>query len=139
VSWPLGDPWSYEGPTLLTLFGLYKPDATAKEVVAAIEAEIAAIAGGKVGAAELERTKTMMVSELYEDLEMPLDRASALCAAQLFAGDAASVNDLPGKIAAVTTADLARVAATYLTRANRTVVDRRPAPQEPAAARAAGK
>jgi hypothetical protein len=32
----------------------------------------------------------------------------------------------------VTSADLARVASTYLTAANRTVVDRRPAPQKPA-------
>jgi predicted Zn-dependent peptidase len=73
-----------------------------------------------------------MVSDLYGQLELPLDRATALCLAQLFAGDPASVNDLPGRIAAVTSADLARVASTYLTAANRTVVDRRPAPQKPA-------
>jgi predicted Zn-dependent peptidase len=80
-----------------------------------------------------------MVSDLYGQLELPLDRATALCLAQLFAGDAASVNDLPGKIAAVTSSDLARVAATYLTQANRTVVDRRPAPQKPADPAATGK
>ena len=131
VGWPLGDPWSYEGPTLLSLFGLYKPDTTAKEVVAAIDAEIAAIAAGKVGAAELERTKTMMVSDIHGELELPLDRAVFLSLGQLFGGDAASVNDLPERIAAVTSADLARVASTYLTAANRTVVDRRPAPQKP--------
>ena len=139
LNWPLDDPFSYEGPTLLTLFGLYKPDTTAAAVVAAIDAEIAAVAKGKVGAAELERTKTMMVSDLYGQLEMPLDRATALCLAQLFTGDPSSVNDLPRKIAAVTSADLARVAGTYLTAANRTVVDRRPAPKEPAKGEAAGK
>ncbi|MBK8595996.1 MAG: insulinase family protein [Holophagales bacterium] len=133
LNWPLDDAYSYDGPTLLTLFGLYKPDTTAKEVVAAIDAEIAAVAKGKVGAAELERTKTKMVSDLYGQLEMPLDRATALCLAQLFTGDPSSVNDLPGRIAAVTSADLARVASTYLTAANRTVVDRRPAPRTPAA------
>ncbi len=143
-NWPLDDAFTYEGPTLLTLFGLYKPDTTAKAVVAAVEAEIAAVAKGGVSAAELERTKTKMVSDLYGQLELPLDRATALCLAQLFAGDPASVNDLPGKIAAVTSADLARVAGTYLTAANRTVVDRRPAPpkptvEEPAAPGAAGK
>jgi predicted Zn-dependent peptidase len=132
VNWPLDDAFSYEGPTLFTVFGLYKPDTTAKDVVAAIDAEIAAVAKGGVGAAELERTKTKMVSDLYGQLELPLDRATALCLAQLFAGDPASVNDLPGRIAAVTSADLARVASTYLTAANRTVVDRRPAPQKPA-------
>ena len=139
LNWPLDDPFSYEGPTLLTLFGLYKPETTAKAVVAAIDAEIAAIAKGNVGAAELERTKTKMVSDLYGQLEMPLSRATAICLAQLFTGNPAGVNDLPGKIAAVTSADLARVAGTYLTAANRTVVDRRPEAKKPAAPEAAGK
>ncbi len=138
-NWPLDDAFTYEGPTLLSLFGLYKPDTTAKEVVAAIDAEIAAIAKGAVSAAELERTKTKMVSDLYGQLELPLDRSVVLCLAQLFDGNAATVNDLPGRIAAVTSADLARVASTYLTAANRTVVDRRPAPAKPSDAAPAGK
>ena len=138
-NWPLDDAFTYEGPTLLSLFGLYKPDTTAKEVVAAIDAEIAAIAKGSVSAAELERTKTKMVSDLYGQLELPLDRSVVLCLAQLFDGNAATVNDLPGRIAAVTSADLARVASTYLTAANRTVVDRRPAPAKPSDAAPAGK
>ncbi len=132
VNWPLGDPWTYEGPTLLTLFGLYKPDTTAKAVVAAIDEEIAKVARGEVTAAELERTKTMMVSDLYAQLEMPMDRAVALSLTQLFTGDAASVNAIPGKLAAVTRADVARVASTWLTAPNRVVVDRRPAPPAPA-------
>jgi len=70
---------------------------------------------------------------------MPMERAVALSLAQLFTGDATSVNDVPRKLAAVTRADLARVAATYLTAPNRTVVDRRPAPQKPEAPAAAGK
>ena len=128
VNWPLGDAWTYEGPTLLSLFGLYKPDTTAKAVVAAIDEEIAKVAKGGVPAVELERTKTKMVSDLYSQLEMPLERAVALCLAQLFSGDAASVNDVPRKIAAVTSVDVARVASTWLVPANRTVVDRVPAP-----------
>ncbi len=138
LNWPLDDAWSYDGPTLLTLFALYKPTTDAKAVVAAVDAEIARIARDGVPAAELERTKTKMVSDLYSQLELPLNRSVALCLAQLFTGDAGSVNTLPAKIAAVTGKDLARVAATYLTAANRTVVDRKPAPPEKGAA-AAGK
>mgnify|MGYP001103956743 FL=1 len=139
VNWPLGDPWTYEGPTLLTFFGLYKPDTTAKDVVAAIDEEIAKIAKGGVPAAELARTKTKMVSDLYSQLEMPLDRSVFLSLAQLFTGDPASVNGIPARIEAVTSADLARVASTYLTVANRTVVDRRPAPAPSPDAAPAGK
>ena len=128
VDWPLGDPWSYEGPTLMTLFGLYKPDTTAKDVVAAIQAEVARIAKDGVPSAELERTKTRMVSRLYDGLEMPLGRAEALALAQVVTGDAASVNGIPARIAAVTSADVARAAAAWLTVPNRTVIDRRASP-----------
>mgnify|MGYP001198560213 CR=1 FL=1 len=128
VDWPLGDAWTYQGPTLLTVFGLYKPDATAKEVVAAIEAEVARVARDGVPSAELERTKTRIVSRLYDELEMPLDRAEALALTQIATGSAAFVNEIPAKVAAVTSADVARAAAAWLTAANRAVVDRRPAP-----------
>ena len=54
-NWPLDDAFTYEGPTLLSLFGLYKPDTTAKEVVAAIDAEIAA---DREGLGERRRART---------------------------------------------------------------------------------
>ncbi|MCB1567111.1 MAG: insulinase family protein, partial [Xanthomonadales bacterium] len=41
-------------------------------------------------------------------------------------GDANVVNQIPGKIEAVTSDDVKRAAATYLTKANRTVIDRQP-------------
>ncbi len=128
MNWPLGDPWSYNGPTLFTVFGLYKPTTDAKAVVAAMDAEIRKVAEQGVGAEELQRTKTKLASDLYSDLELPLNRATALCLAQLFTGNARSVNELPAAIGAVSAADLQRVAKAYLTAANRTVVDRKPAP-----------
>ncbi len=131
MSWPIDDPWSYNGPTLFTVFGLYKPNTDAKAVVAAMDGEIRRVAAEGVSEAELARTKTKMVSDLYANYELPLNRATALCLAQLFTGNAASVNALPAEIGAVTSADLKRVAATYLTADNRTVVDRKPAPPAP--------
>ena len=135
VDWPLGDAWTYEGPTLLTLFGLYKPDTTAKEVVAAIEKEVARVAKEGVPSAELERTKTRIASRLYDQLEMPLGRAETLAVTQIATGSASNVNEAPARVAAVTSADVARAAATWLTAANRTVVDRRPAPPAAPAAK----
>jgi predicted Zn-dependent peptidase len=128
MNWPLDDPWSYDGPTLLSLFALYKPTTDAKAVVSAIQEEVAKVARGGVPKEELARVKTKMVSDLYGQLEMPLSRSVALCLAQLFTGDAGSVNELPRRIEAVTSADLARVASRYLTVPNRTWVDRQPAP-----------
>ena len=51
-------------------------------------------------------------------------------------GDAKVANQVPGWIEGVTSEDLKRVAATYLTPANRTVIDRKPAAMiAPAAAK----
>ncbi len=125
VNWPLGSPWENNGPSLLTLFALYKPTANAKTVTAAIDAEIQKIATGGVSAAELARTKTKMIANHFAVLEMPIDRANLLAIAQRF-GNAETVNTLPDRIEAVTGADLARVAKTYLTPQNRVTIDRKP-------------
>ncbi|HEV8335766.1 MAG TPA: pitrilysin family protein [Candidatus Polarisedimenticolia bacterium] len=133
LNWPLGTPWDYNGPTLLDIFAIYKPTTDARTVVDAMNGEIEKVAREGVPAGELARTKTKMAADLYSTLELPLNRSTALCLAQLFTGNAASINELPGRIETVTSADLQRVAATYLTAANRTVVDRKPAPQTAAA------
>jgi predicted Zn-dependent peptidase len=133
LNWPLGTPWDYNGPTLLDIFAIYKPTTDARTVVGAMNGEIEKVAREGVPAGELARTKTKMAADLYSSLELPLNRSTALCLAQLFTGNAASINELPGRIETVTSADLQRVAATYLTAANRTVVDRKPAPQTAAA------
>lgn len=128
MNWPLGDPLTYNGPTLLVVFGLYKPNTDAKAVVGALNDEVEKIAKNGVPAEELSRIKLKMESDFYSDLELPLNRATKLSILQLFTGNAAQINDIPSQIAAVTSDDLRRVASTYLTAANRTVVDRKPAP-----------
>jgi predicted Zn-dependent peptidase len=135
VNFPFESPWRTSGPTLLGLFGLYKPTTDAAAVAAAIQAEIQRIATAGVPAADLARVKTKMRSDFYSDVELPIFRADVLAVAQLLTGSAASVNDIPGQIDAVTSADVQRVAATYLTVANRTVVDRKLAPAPAAAAK----
>jgi zinc protease len=96
-------------------------------VADAIQEEIAKIAKAGVPAPDLARVKAKMRSDFYSDIELPINRADVLAIAQLLTGSAASVNDIPGQIDAVTPADVQRVAATYLTVANRTVIDRKPA------------
>jgi zinc protease len=139
MNWPLGDPWTYNGPTLLVVFGLYKPTTDARTVVAALDEEVAKIARDGVPAEELQRIKTKMESDFYSDIELPLNRANKLGILQLFTGNAGSLNDIPAQLAAVTSADLQRVATTYLTTANRTVIDRQPAPRAAKQPGAAGK
>jgi predicted Zn-dependent peptidase len=127
MNWPLDDAWTFNGPTLMALFALYKPTTSAKAVADAIQEEIGTIARQGIPAADLARVKTKMRSDYYAGLELPIYRANSIALNQLLTGSAAFVNEVPEKIEAVTSADLQRVASTYLTVANRTVVDRKPA------------
>jgi predicted Zn-dependent peptidase len=135
LNFPFESPWRTKGPTLLGIFALYKPTTNAKAVADAIQEEVKKIATAGVPPADLARVKTKMRSDFYSDIELPINRADVLAVAQLLMGNAAAINDLPGQIDAVTSADLQRVATTYLTVPNRTVVDRKPAPAPAAAAK----
>ncbi len=133
MNWPLGDAWDYDGPTLFTLFGLYKPDSSIDSVLAAIDEEIARIVKDGVDDATLKRVKTKMLADYYNGLDAFISRADALAKAQVLWGDANALNRVPGWIDAVKPADLQRVAAKYLVRKNRVAIDRVPAPAASAA------
>lgn len=133
--------WEYDGPTLFTVYAMYKPDTDADTVLKAIDEEVATVAGQGVDPATLARVKAQLLAEWYDGLEMFMDRADMLAKLQALWGDATVANRIPGWLEAVTAEDLQRVARTYLTRANRTVIDRKPAAMlaVPAAAPAAGQ
>ncbi len=133
----LTDPWTYDGPTRFTVFALYKPNSSADAMLTAMDEEIAKVAKDGVDAATLQRTKTRMLANWYNDLESILGRADTLAKLQTLWGDANVVNKIPGWIEGVTSADVQRVAKTYLTQANRTVIDRKPAAMMAPAAPAA--
>ncbi len=119
-------PWEYDGPTLFTVFAMYKPTTNADAVLSALDAEIAKVATAGVSEEELARVKTRMLADWYNHLEPFIGRADMLATLQTLWGDANVANKIPSWIEGVTSADLQRVAKTYLTRANRTVIDRVP-------------
>lgn len=123
----LTDAWTYDGPTLFTVFALYKPTSTADELLAAIDEQIATVVRDGVDDATLERVKTRMLANWYNDNESFIDRADTLAKLQTLWGDANVVNKVPGWINAVTSSDIQHAARTYLTVPNRTVIDRKPA------------
>jgi predicted Zn-dependent peptidase len=127
LNWPLGNAWDYSGPALLTVLAIYRPDASADAVVAAIEDEVQQILKDGVDAGTLERVKTRLRANYIVGMEPFLSRADALAKAHALWGDAETLNRIPGWIDAVTPADLQRVARTYLTTPNRVVIDRVPA------------
>ena len=136
----LTSPWEYDGPTLFTVFSVYKPSSSANALLAAMDEEIAKVAQDGVDAATLKRVKTRMLADWNNKMESFVNRADVLARLQTLWGDARVANRIPGWIDGVSSADVQRVAKTYLVAANRTVIDRKPAaPKTAAATPAAGE
>ena len=123
----LTSPWEYNGPTLMTVFALYKPDSSADAMLKAMDEEIAKIAKDGVDDATLTRVKTRMLADWNNKLESFVNRADTMARMQTLWGDANVVNKIPGWIEGVTSADIQRVVKTYIVPTNRTVIDRKPA------------
>lgn len=122
----LTGPWEYDGPTLFTVFAVYKPTSNANALLAAMDADIAKVVKNGVDDATLKRVKTRLLANWNNKLESYINRADTLAKLQTMWGDANVVNKIPGWIEGVTSDDVKRTAATYLTAANRTVIDRKP-------------
>jgi predicted Zn-dependent peptidase len=134
----LTGPWEYDGPTVLTVFALYKPNSSANAMLSAMDEEIAKVTKDGVDAATLKRVKTRMLADWNNKLESFINRADTMAKMQTLWGDANVVNKIPGWIEGVTSDDIKRAAATYLVAANRTVIDRKPAAKVAAATPPAG-
>jgi zinc protease len=92
------------------------------DLQSALEQQIARLRDEPVPPDELEKAKTQTVAALVRQLQTHDNVAQALVRAAVVDGDPGAVNRLPGEYAAVTAADVQRVARAYLTPANSTVV-----------------
>lgn len=127
VNWPLGSPFEYNGPALMTSFVVYPPNISEAQVLAAYDAAIKELAEKGPSPQDLERVVTKMRSDWYGQLEVPIDRASALSHAVLFDGKFDRVYEIPEELAKVTPAQVKTFAAKYLVSTNRTIINRVPA------------
>ncbi|MGZ4790070.1 MAG: M16 family metallopeptidase [Terriglobales bacterium] len=128
VNWPLGTPFEYNGPTLLTIFAVSPVGTKQETVLRSIDEVIERLATNGPSAAELSRVVTKMRSDMIDNLEAPIDRASVLAHATLFDGNPDRVNRLPNELASVTPDQVKQFAKKYLVATNRTVIERDPAP-----------
>ncbi len=123
----LTGPFEYNGPTVMTVFALYKPNSSADAMLKAMDEEIAKVVQNGVDAATLKRVKTRMLADWNNKLESFINRADTVAKMQVLWGDANVVNKIPGWIEGVSSEDIQRAARTYLVSTNRTVIDRKPA------------
>jgi len=127
VNWPLGTFLEYSGPTLMTSFIVYPANLKGNHVIAAYDAAIESLARTGPQPEELARVRNKMRSDWYDQLEIPVSRASALAHAALLDADPMRVFSVPDELSHVTADDVRAFAAKYLVKTNRTIIDRIPA------------
>ena len=131
LNWPLGNPFEYNGATLMTTFMVYPPNVSKADLVKAYDGVIQQLASEGVSQAALERIRAKMRSDWYAQLEQPMDRASVLSHATLFDGTPDRVNQIPDELSRVTSEEIKEFAKKYLVSTNRTIIDRVPAKSQP--------
>jgi predicted Zn-dependent peptidase len=114
----------------MTSFIVAPPNANEKTLVAAYDNVVADLAEHGPSAADLERIRAKMRSDWYDQLEVPITRASTLSHAVLFDGNAEIVSHVPVEIASVTAQDVQSFAKKYLVKTNRTLIWRVPEPKQ---------
>src|SRR5262249_1024381 len=127
VNWPLGNPFEYNGPTLMTSFVVYPVNVTEQQLLAAYDVAISDLIKKGPTREQVDRIAPKMASDWYSQLEVPVDRASALSHAVLFDGNYDIVYQIPDRVAKVTPEQVRSFAAKYLVPANRTIINRVPA------------
>jgi predicted Zn-dependent peptidase len=129
-NWPLGNAFEYNGPTLMTSFIVYPGKVNLDQVLTAYDSTIAELAKKGPSREQVERIAAKMRSDWYDNLEVPVSRASALSHAVLFDGSFDNVYQIPDRVAKVTPEQVRNFAAKYLVPSNRTIINRVPAPPE---------
>ncbi len=119
-----GDPFDVRDPTMLQILA-YHPEAGADQVLDALDAEVAALAGG-VGQDELDRVVTAYVSDDLRHLDNLLNRATALAVFEQQRARPELVNELPAVLGAVEPEAVVKAAAQWLDAGQRAVLEVRP-------------
>jgi len=131
-------PMESRGPGVFRAIGLLSPmpGKTAADLEAAIYEEIEKVKTGKIEDWEIEKARNAARRGYLGGLTSSLQRAVLMSQYAVYYNDPNLINTRLDRQMAVTAADVQRVAATYLTPANRTVVITVP---KPAAAPGGGK
>jgi zinc protease len=110
------------GPGLFRVAGTVAPGKTPAALESAIYAEIEKVKAGPIADWEIEKARNNAKRSVVSGLTSSLTRAIQLADFAANFGDPALINQRVDRIAKVTAADVQRVARTYLTAENRTVV-----------------
>ena len=116
------------GTGLFRVNAIASPGKTVAQLERALLEEIEKVKTGPIAPWEIEKARTTARSSFVSNVQSTLSRAILLSEYALFHDDPNLINTRAEKIAAVTAEDVQRVARTYLTAENRSVVITSPKP-----------
>jgi len=117
-----GDPFDERDPTALTVTAHYPDARSLSAILTAIDEEIARIVDDGLEPGELDRVRTRLVSVILRELDAVISRTLELAKFELIHGRAELIAELPGRLAAITEADI-RAAAEELKPERRAVLE----------------
>ncbi len=124
----------HKGPSTFNIVVLARPGKDLKEVEKAVYAEVERVKSEPIADWELQKVHMLERRQTAQELESTLYRAYQIGEMAVIYGDPNLINTRFGKIQSVGKADIERVAKTYLTEENRTVVTTLPKPKAAEAA-----
>jgi zinc protease len=123
----------HHGPSTFNIIVLARPGKDLKEVEKAVYAEVERVKSEPIADWELEKIRMTERHQTAQRLQSTLYRAQLIGEMAVIFGDPNLINTRFDKIESVGKQDLERVAKTYLTQENRTVVTTLPKPKTEAA------
>jgi zinc protease len=118
----------HKGPSTFNVVALARPGKDLKQVEQAVYAELASVKAQPVADWELHKAQMMERHQTAQELESTLYRAYVIGEMAVIYGDPNLINTRFDKIQKVGKDDIQRVAKTYLTEENRTVLTTLPKP-----------
>lgn len=113
-------PMSFD-PNLLYVLGIAAPEVSAETLEGALILQINRIARDGITDDELEKARNIKLMQFYQSMETINGKSETIGTYELYFDSFQKLFDAPQAYAAVTPADIQRVAQTWLNRANRTV------------------
>jgi predicted Zn-dependent peptidase len=128
LGWPFASALDYRDPGAYSMFLLYKPNFTGKQIVDQVQEELAKLQNQPLDAKELERVKTQVRALTIRGLQGSISRAQTLAQYAITDGNPELINTELDALMAVTAEQIQAAAKKYFNPDKRAVLEIVPAP-----------
>ncbi len=125
VNWPLGTPYNYNGPMILTAYTIHDGAYAAADIIADIDAVVADLQENPVTSEELARARTKVRSNFYNTVGdgNRIGLIDMLATFALFDDNPKRVNEIITEFDVVTPELIKKTAQEYLRTTNRSIIE----------------